>query len=251
MEKEKTCDEGHTSILDIGSAEGKSFYAIVTLALFLAIAEAETTGESFMATISLVFLILPILVVDSILITKHPVKSLIVITCLIIISGIAFLELWPFERYAGLYIYFAIFCVFVVYVGIFFRLIDDAKAPEANSMKIDSVSELIRRCLEEKSFRMLFFLEFWMLLLGTISLILTTTYVHEEMAGMYEIIFFIVCSVVFSFANLFGMLYITKKIKKSNHAVLLFAAITPIAVPVCIAYHLLFMSISQKLIEAV
>jgi len=251
MEKEKTCDKGHAGIFDIDSARGKSFLVIVTLALFLAIAKAETPGESFMATISLVFLILPILVVDSILIPRRPAKSLIRITCLIIIATMVFLELWPFERYAGLYLYFAIFCTFVVYCGIFLRLINSAKAQETNSMKIDRVSELIGRCLEKKSFRVLLFLELWMLSLGALSFVLTTTYVHEEMAGMYEILFFIACSIIFSFANLFGMLYITKKVKKTNRAVLLFAAITPIAVPVCVEYHLLLISISQKLIEVV
>ncbi|MFA6897423.1 MAG: hypothetical protein WCQ96_04015 [Patescibacteria group bacterium] len=246
MEK-KTDNKVSRGLFDINSMTGKMFFAITAIVFFLVTTEATTLNESIRATLSLAVIILPILAAEPIFESKRPIVLPFLIAGLIIFLGTIFFDLWPYKEGSVLYLSFAIIYMAGIFLRIFLRLLKEVNLPKMKLVRTDSASEIVGQCLEAKSFRMMLVLELWMLLLGTLSFVLTGAYVHDEMAGIYEIFFFMACSVLFSFSNLSGMLSITKKVKKSPLSIISFAIITPIAIPLCIIYFLILLSISEKL----
>jgi len=243
----KTNNKVSRGLFDINSMTGKMFFATVVAVFFLTLFKTTTQSESIQAVLSLAVIVLPILTVESILTTNQFLESLIYFTGLVIIMGAIFFKLWPLEEdYNGI-IFLPLFPLAVVFLGAFFRLLKESDILKMDPAKINGADNPIIYCLKNKAFRELLTVELWILLSGAFSHMLVVIYAHEEMSGLPVLLLYLVCFIVFFIANLFGMLSITKKVKKSPLSVVSFAIITPIAIPLCIIYSLILLSISEKL----
>jgi len=239
-------NEKNGSIFSISSISGKAFILLMAMAFILAAAHAASIDIGIKALISLLIITLPIFLVEPILASGGSFAPALKISALIIITGVIFFDVWPYEDDSILYLAVPVSYMFGAYLDAFFKLIRTPKAPDIVS-KISGMHELIRACWRAGYSRKMIILEFWMLLLGTFSMLLSATYIYEEAAIMYELLFFIACLIVFSLANSIGMLVLTKNVRKSGSSIIRFALMTPIVILLCIIYFSILLKISMEL----
>ena len=199
--------------------------------------------------VSFLVIILPILIFESILMSKRLTTSLLLISGLIILTGVIFFKMWPLKEYSDIAMIFPLLLLIVVHLRDFYKIItlSSGGSLKMGSIKIKHLDELIGYGLKVKPFREMLILEAWMLLLGAVSHMLVIMYSSEEMAGLYVLLFYLICLIIFPLSNLISILYITKKVKKSATSIIGFAITTIISVPLCILYFLVLLSVSAKL----
>ncbi|MDD3006737.1 MAG: hypothetical protein PHX30_04110 [Candidatus Pacebacteria bacterium] len=227
---------------------------IYGVVLFVVITSYSVFGENLgsqvvavKTVLSLSVIILPILAVESIFASKRFIKLLLLLTGMIMLMGNIFFKLWPLGEDKRGIIYTPLLSLTIAFLVIYFKLIKDSKKSKMEYLKIDGVRDLVGFCFSVKSFGVLLVLELWTLLLGAFSHILVVLYGNDELSGIAVLFLYLVCSVVFFFANLIAMFFITRKIEKSTSSVILFAIITPIVIPLCITYFVIFLLISEIL----
>jgi len=221
---------------------------VLIIAVFLLFAEVtELQALIIKAILSLTLIVLPVFIIEPFLASNRFIASLPLLSCLIICAGAISLKIWSVESDLDVFVILPLLPLAIIFLKDFLRLIKDPGILETNSARIDNIKDLVKRCLEVRLFRALLISESGILLLGAFSHMLVVIYAHEEMSGLPVLLLYLICFIVFSIANLFGMLSITKKVKKSPLSVVSFAIITPIAIPLCIIYFLILLSISEKL----
>lgn len=198
--------------------------------------------------LSFLIIVFPLAIFDLFLDAKRLIASFLSVTGLIIFIGVIFFKLWPLKEYSDLVMSIPIIFLAVVYLQNLYGFGKDSEALQPTSLvSIDCMSELVRYCLRVKEIRNILILELWALLLGVVAHILILKYGHEEMAGLYVIIFYLVCWVLFSSFNLLGALRIVKRWNILSGHFLRLVVIVLLAVPLCITYLFVFISIAVKL----
>jgi len=114
------------------------------------------------------------------------------------------------------------FLSFVALIGI----LTEGKNVEAETTKIRTLRELINFCLQSKSFRLLLSLLLWLLALCAVLVKLINLLPKLELMGAYELLTYLVVSVVSSILIFAGVLFATRKVKKSLFSMVRLVAMT-------------------------
>ncbi|MFA6897131.1 MAG: hypothetical protein WCQ96_02515 [Patescibacteria group bacterium] len=166
--------------------------------------------------------------------------------CLMLFVGIFFLKVDANELgFNPLVIIMFIVCAAIL---VFIKIIKESNAIQAEGMEVSYARQLIHLCMGSKDFCLLFVLSLWLFLWGAIANKIVVDNAIEEMDGLF-VLFVYLTVFISSFLLIFGgMLLVTRKNKKTILAILSFALLTMLFMPLCSAIFFSLLSISEKLI---
>jgi len=91
----------------------------------------------------------------------------------------------------------------------------EGKNLEAETAKIRTLKEITKICLKSKSFRLLLSLLLWFLMFGAVLVKLINLLPKVELMGVYELLTYLIVSILSSVMIFIGALFATIKVKKS------------------------------------